>query len=786
MVEYDGNSIVVLEGLDAVRKRPAMYIGSTDYRGIHHLIYEVLDNSVDEAMAGFCDHIRLIVHVDNSITISDNGRGIPVDLHPTENISSLQVVLTKLHAGGKFDHNSYKVSGGLHGVGVSVVNALSEWLKVEVRRNEHFYVQQYVRGCPLSEPKVDGKADCTGTTVIFRPDENVFGSYDIDFNLISERCKELAYLNAGLCIDLLDERTDLSFNFKFKGGIKSLLRKIAGSKKAIHAPVDGCVEFDSGTVVDFVFFYVDDNKGRVLTFCNNIRTQEGGTHLSGFKTALTRTFNTFIHNSAVVPKKFKQYRVTGDDILTGLFAIVNIKVVDPQFEGQTKTKLGNSDVAGEVQSAVSSTLSKFLNEQSGFAKSIIARLVLSVKEREAAKRAKDIIRKRSSLSSVLISSKLADCRSRDIRRRELFIVEGDSAGGSAKQARDPEFQAVLPLRGKVLNIEKADDHRIIQSKAIQSLIASLGIGFGNDVDLRKLRYDKIIIMTDADIDGAHIRTLLLTFFFRQFNDIIQQGHLYISQPPLYRVHNSGFEKFIASDDELEDFLVNASADILTIKDIDGRTYRKSTIITLLNRMRELQGYLRAVSSMGIPESLFKTILDYPSVTISGVYKSNFHSYMQSRGFPFDLKKETLSGGRVRENLNVNCNRRLIKIPLDFFESQIYRNSCRVISSLSSYSSKLRFRLFEDPEVFDCYSLYVQCLEVLRSKYSVQRYKGLGEMNPEQLWKTTMDVNTRSLLRVRILDAEAADRSFRMLMGNDVEARRNFIELHSTNVSFLDL
>jgi len=787
---YDGNNIIVLEGLDAVRKRPAMYIGSTDYRGVHHLVYEIVDNSVDETMAGHCDSIKVTIHMDNSITVSDNGRGIPIDKHPTENMSSLQVVMTKLHAGGKFDHNSYKVSGGLHGVGISVVNALSEQLNVIVKRDGNLYKQQYEKGAPVSEVKKGKKTNKTGTTVSFRPDEDIFGTYVIDFNILSERFEELAYLNDGLFIELTDERTSKVKEFKFDGGVQSLIKKVNSGKKIVHPLIYGSKSLESGVHVEFVFQYHSGSKSILLSFCNNIKTVEGGTHTTGFKTALTRSFNSFIQGSINLPKKYKQYKVTGEDILIGLSAIINVGVPEPQFEGQTKTKLGNNEVAGEVQSFVSSILSEYLNENLKNSKDIVERLVQSAKEREAARKAKDMIRKKSGLSGLLISSKLADCRSRNVKKRELFIVESDSAGGSAKQGRDSNVQAILPLRGKVLNIEKAEAHKILKNNELRNLIASLGIGFGDDVDIKKLRYAKVIIMTDADVDGAHIRTLLLTFFFRQFREIIENGHLYISEPPLYRIYKRGFEKFISNEADLEEFLITESSVDISISNGNGQIYKNKKLQSLMQNVRDLNLYISKVINMGIPDAVFSAILSYvgndlnsKKILDSVVFK-DFAQHMLQKGFPIELESKIIED-EDRYFIRAKFGRKFVNIGIEFFRSNAYRSANKIMKILLRGSSELVFQIPGTDKSFGYRDLFSTISDIIYSKYSVQRYKGLGEMNPEQLWRTTMNPDVRNLYRVQIPDADAADRSFRMLMGGNVELRRNFIESNTSSTSFID-
>jgi len=787
---YDGNNIIVLEGLDAVRKRPAMYIGSTDYRGIHHLVYEVVDNSIDETMAGYCDLIKVTIHIDNSVSVSDNGRGIPIDKHPTQNISSLQVVLTKLHAGGKFDHNSYKISGGLHGVGISVVNALSEQLNVIVRRDGNLYKQQYEKGDPISDVKKGGKTNETGTTVSFRPDEDIFGTYVIDFNILSERLEELAYLNGGLTIQLIDERTNKVKEFKFDGGIQSLIKKVNSGKKVVHPLIYGSKSLESGVYVEFVFQYHVTSKSILLSFCNNIKTIEGGTHTTGIKTALTRSFNSFIQSSPNLPKKYKQYKVTGEDILLGLSAVINVGVPEPQFEGQTKTKLGNNEVAGEVQSFVSSVLSMYLNENFKNSKSIIERLIQSAKEREAARKAKDMLRKKSGLSGFLLSSKLADCRSRNVKKRELFIVEGDSAGGSAKQGRDSNIQAILPLRGKVLNIEKAEAHKILKNTELRSLIASLGIGFGEDIDIKKLRYAKIIIMTDADVDGAHIRTLLLTFFFRQFREIIENGHLYISEPPLYRIYKRGFEKFISNEMDLESFLIAESGVDIAISNLNGKIYKNKKLQSLMINVRDLNLHTSRVVNMGIPEVVFSAILGYikndlnSKKILNPVILKDFTKHMLEMGFSIELESKIVEG-EDRHFIRVKFGRKFINIGIEFFRSNVYRSAIKIMKILLRNSNELKFQIPGTDKFFDHRNFFSSISDIVYSRYSVQRYKGLGEMNPEQLWKTTMNPDVRNLYRVQIPDVDAANRSFRMLMGSNVELRRNFIESNTLSTSFID-
>ena len=560
--QYTADSITILEGLSAVRKRPAMYIGSTDTHGVHHLVYEVVDNSIDEAMAGYCDRINVNIHLDNSVTITDNGRGIPVDMHPKENRPALEVVLTVLHAGGKFDNQSYKVSGGLHGVGLSVVNALSEYLEVTIRRDGTKYFQGYACGKPVTELEEKGQTERTGTSVHFRPDEDIFEDIVLNFEILSKRFEEVAYLNSGLEIHLYDERSQEEQSFRYEGGIRSFVKHVNESESPLHTMVYGHGEVED-VIIEFAMQYQSGFKSNVYTFANNIRTKEGGSHLSGFKTALTRTINSYIQNSDL-PRKLQQ-KISGEDVMEGLTAVISVKIPDPQFEGQTKTKLGNSEIFGYVSTLVGEKLQTFLQENPKDAKTVIEKVVDTARARDAARKAKDLVRRKSALSDSSLPGKLADCQSKDPRTSELFIVEGDSAGGSAKQGRDPKHQAILPLRGKILNVEKTRFDKMLENKEIQHLITAMGAGIGEDgLDLNKLRYHKIIIMTDADVDGAHIRTLLLTFFYRQYLELIDQGYLYIAQPPLYRVHKSKFEQFLASELELKSFLLNRVSEELQV------------------------------------------------------------------------------------------------------------------------------------------------------------------------------------------------------------------------------
>ena len=803
--KYTAESITILEGLSAVRKRPAMYIGSQDIHGVHHLVYEVVDNSIDEAMAGYCDRISVTIHLDNSVSVSDNGRGIPVDMHPKENRPAIEVVMTVLHAGGKFDNQSYKVSGGLHGVGVSVVNALSEYLEVTIKRDGQKYFQTYGRGKPTSELMHKGETERRGTTIHFRPDEEIFEDIVLNFHTLSKRFEELAYLNSGLEIHVYDERSQEESSYKFDGGIVSFVNHINESESPIHSVIYGQGQIED-VIIEYAMQYQSGFKSNTYSFANNIRTKEGGTHLTGFKNALTRNLNSYIQ-SADLPKKLQQ-RITGDDVMEGLTAVINIKIPDPQFEGQTKTKLGNSEVAGYVSQVVSESLSTFLQEHPKDAKEIVEKVVETSRARDAARKAKDLVRRKSALTDSFLPGKLADCQSKDPKKSELFIVEGDSAGGSAKQGRDPKCQAILPLRGKIMNVEKTRFDKILENKEIQHLITALGAGIGEDgLDLSKLRYHKIIIMTDADVDGAHIRTLLLTFFYRQYLKLIEDGYLYIAQPPLYRVHKSKFEQFLADDDELKTFLLNRISTELRVLAADGAAYQGEPLVRLLESIRTLQDKLREGVNIGLQEDLFLSILTFSKRLTPKDFDgqqepdaddsqrdtetlTSFQEHMAEQGYTVWLQTQEMEEV-TRHFLNiVDRNERSVSLGVEFFHSKLYRKAHELLSSLKERSPELSFELeLKDGQTvaFDSpFDLLAKVLAEADKGYSIQRYKGLGEMNPEQLWQTTMNSENRNLLQVKIEEAEEADLLFRKLMGEHVEPRREFIEKNALAVEELDI
>jgi DNA gyrase subunit B len=798
---YDASSITVLEGLSAVRKRPAMYIGSTDARGLHHLVYEVVDNSVDEAMAGYCSKITVSLHLDNSVTVSDNGRGIPVDMHPKENRPAVEVVMTVLHAGGKFDNESYKVSGGLHGVGVSVVNALSEYLEVTVKRDGRKYTQRYERGIPVTKVADIGESQNRGTVVRFRPDEEIFETNQFTYDILRKRFEELAYLNSGLEIEFKDERTQQSDTFHFEGGIRRFVKDLNDGTTPVHDIVDGSTETE-GVTIDFALQFNTGYKETVHTFANNIRTKEGGTHLVGFKTALTRAVNAYVKN-ADLPKKLKEV-LTGDDVREGLTAVVSVKLPRPQFEGQTKTKLGNSEMAGLVSTMVYETLSTYFQENPRDAKAIIEKVVDTARAREAARKAKDLVRRKGALSDNALPGKLADCQSKRPEDSELFIVEGDSAGGSAKQGRNPNIQAILPLRGKILNVEKTRFDKILGNKEIKALITAMGAGVGNDneddeenaetgLDLERLRYHKIIIMTDADFDGAHIRTLLLTFFFRRFKKLIEQGYLYIAQPPLYRVHKGKQEYYIKDEDEFNEFLMGRVAQDFIVRSAAGRELKGGEAVSLLNWTKFLLSKVREAENIGLGRDLFFKLLSYgvkltPASFDNGEWE-RFRTHLDQNGYLVEKEVHEEEDERRIYIIYDNKKGHKTRTGVEFFNSKIFRQSFESLVQIKDLAGDRGFTLVREGQeipVPDLPGLWDTMQEEVMRGYTLQRYKGLGEMNPEQLWETTMNPEQRNMLQVSIEDAVEADELFQKLMGDAVEPRRDFIVRNALALEALDI
>jgi DNA gyrase subunit B len=788
---YTADSITVLEGLAAVRKRPAMYIGSTDIRGLHHLVYEVVDNSIDEAMAGYCDRIRVIIHLDNSVTISDNGRGIPVDMHPKENRPAVEVVMTVLHAGGKFDNDAYKVSGGLHGVGVSCVNALSEYLEVTIKRDGKRYRQRYERGAPVTPVDTIGEAEGTGTTIRFLPDEEIFETADFVHATLAKRFEELAYLNSGLTIEFKDERNQEEQVFRFEGGIRRFVQDLNSGEMGIHEIVFASGQVDA-TMVDFALQYNAGYKEQMLTFVNNIRTQEGGTHLAGFKTALTRAINIYIEKSGLI-KKLKQ-KLTGDDVREGLTAVLSVKIPQPQFEGQTKTKLGNSEVAGQVAKICGDALNTFFEENPKDAKLIVDKSVDAARAREAARKAKDLVRRKGALSDNSLPGKLADCQSKSPEESELFIVEGDSAGGSAKQGRDPKFQAILPLRGKILNVEKTRFDKMLGNKEIRALITAMGPGIGKDeVDLEKLRYHKIVIMTDADVDGAHIRTLLLTFFYRQYQELIEKGYLYIAQPPLYRVHKGDWERFIKDDKELSEFLLSRVTEDLCVTGTAGSECNNGPLRELLTKIQTLQTRFVEAQGYGIPEPLLWCFLNAPAritpADFEGEALEGLRAGLAAKEYTLNVDREEDETETRSYGVFVNKNGVKTRLGLEFFASRVYRQCWTSLSELRAAFGGESFTITRkevSTQVEGIFELLKAVLDEAHKGLNIQRYKGLGEMNPIQLWETTMNPDKRTFLKVSIDDISDADDIFSDLMGDKVEPRKQFIERNALSVRELDI
>jgi DNA gyrase subunit B len=799
--DYRADNIKVLEGLEAVRKRPGMYIGDTSERGLHHLVFEVVDNSIDEALAGHCNTIEVTIHIDNSVTVIDNGRGIPVDIHPTEKISAAEVVLTKLHAGGKFDKASYKVSGGLHGVGVSVVNALSETLEVEIKRDGKVYQQSYKRGDPQEPLKEVGKSKERGTRVTFKPDGTIFETTDFSFDILSQRLRELAFLNRGVKITIEDERTQKKHEFLYKGGLLSFVEHLNRAKTAIHAKVVHFEGEKDGVEVEVAMQWNDGYSESVFSFANNINTIEGGTHLIGFRSALTRTINTYALNNGLLKKDDENLQ--GEDIREGLTAVISVKVPEPQFEGQTKTKLGNSEVKGIVEALVNEKFGSYLSERPTEAKKIVAKGIEAARVREATRKAKDLARRKGALDSGSLPGKLADCQERDPALSEIYLVEGDSAGGSAKQGRDRRNQAILPLKGKILNVEKARFDKMLSSQEIRLMITALGTGVKEDYDEAKLRYHSIIIMTDADVDGSHIRTLLLTFFYRQMPQLVEKGHLFIAQPPLYKIKKGKQERYLKDEAMLEDYLIELGTESIRVRasqngnglvgqplqgyikkiarwerlmTLIGKKKKNRTVVEALlledgfgeetlkdkNALQSIEGRLASYVSLTAPEQAPVSCLLEEDVE-HNCYKLVASTRANGTGYQTVIDREFLTSPEFREIKKLFTDLSGIGLPPYMVEEGDDQTPLRSLTEVLAY-----------------------IMAGGKKGQYIQRYKGLGEMNPEQLWETTMNPETRVLLQVRIEDAVEADEIFSTLMGDEVEPRRKFIEEHALTVKNLDI
>jgi DNA gyrase subunit B len=817
--DYSADKIKVLEGLEAVRKRPAMYIGSTGPAGLHHLVYEVVDNSIDEALAGFCSEVNVSIHIDGSLTVTDNGRGIPVDQHVSGK-SAAEVVLTVLHAGGKFDNESYKVSGGLHGVGVSVVNALSETLDVEIWRNGQVYQQSFERGTPTGTLEVTGTTKRRGTKVTFKPDPQVFESTVFSFDILAQRLRELAFLNGGVLITLEDERDGKSHKFHYEGGIVSFVTHLNKNKTAVNEkPIYMRGEKD-GIEAEIALQWNDGYAEMIYSFANNINTHEGGSHLSGFRSALTRTVNSYASKNNL-SKDLKE-SVTGDDIREGLTGVISVKIPHPQFEGQTKTKLGNTEVKGIVEAIVNDKLGAFLEENPSVARRIIGKVIDAARAREAARKARDLVRRKGALDGSSLPGKLADCQERDPALSELYIVEGESAGGSAKQGRDRRFQAILPLKGKILNVEKARFDKMLGSDEIKTMIAALGCGIGaEDFDIEKLRYHRIIIMTDADVDGSHIRTLLLTFFYRQLPKVIENGYIYIAQPPLFRVKRGKAETYIKDERDLDAFLVKRAAEARVVRVLGtGTEISGSDLEKLLQRLIAHQKLIHMMERRGHPREIVEALV------AAGADRDYFADKSKVEELAKTLTNPTRS---VSVRPDEEHNRFLLRIEdrsngyprphtigVDFLTSADYRTLVANSRDLPILAGDIVVKSSDDgsdaeleadqaapdapaerprkPAVTAIKEVRLKSMDELvdyfitagRKGIAVNRYKGLGEMNPDQLWETTMNPAVRTLLQVRAEDHTEADLMFTTLMGDQVEPRRKFIEDNALDVKNLDV
>ena len=769
--EYGANNIKVLKGLEAVRKRPGMYIGDTNINGLHHLIYEVVDNSIDEAMAGFCRNIKVTLTKDGWARIEDDGRGIPTAIHPTEGISAATVALTVLHAGGKFDKDTYKVSGGLHGVGVSVVNALSKHLKMTVYREGKIHYQEFKEGIPQGALEVIGESPRkTGTTIEFLVDDSIFEVTKYEFNILKKRFKEVAYLNPIISITLEDELAKIKEVYHFEGGIKQFVADL--NKETALCEVMHFSDKVDGVEVDIAMMYNDTYIEKTLSFVNNIRTIDGGTHEAGFKAGLTRSISKYLSENAAAREK--DAKITGDDVREGLIAVVSVKVPEPQFEGQTKGKLGSSYVRPIAQKLTSDNLDKYFEENPTHARAVMEKALMAARGREAAKKARELTRKKDSMSVGTLPGKLADCQSKDPTIKELYLVEGDSAGGSAKQGRDRVYQAILPLKGKILNVEKSRLDKILKSDEIRNIITALGCGIGEDFDEEKVRYHKIIVMTDADVDGSHIQTLLLTFFFRFLRPIVEKGYLYIAQPPLYRYKKGKNEIYLKDNNALSAYLIENGLENF---EFEGMGYND-----LLDLFKQVARYRAMLEQLAKRYSLIEVLKyliensDLVNLEFASLYEK-VKLFLEARGY--NILSKTVNETKIQLFVQTNAGLEELIIDEELFASPYFSESTFIFTKLKERD----LTLFEGRDLIEL----LEEIESLAKKGAyIQRYKGLGEMNPEQLWETTMTPENRRLLRVKIEDAEAASDTFTLFMGDEVEPRRNYIESHAKDVEHLDV
>ncbi|MEX2447532.1 MAG: DNA topoisomerase (ATP-hydrolyzing) subunit B [Solirubrobacterales bacterium] len=792
---YGAKDITVLEGLEAVRKRPGMYIGSTGPRGLHHLVYEVVDNSVDEAIAGHCDAVRVVLHPDDSCTVTDDGRGIPVEELKKEKRPAAEVVLTTLHAGGKFgDGGGYKVSGGLHGVGVSVVNALSEKLHLEISRDGHVYTQDYERGKPQGPLAEGATTKETGTRLTFQPDSEVFEEIEFDFQTLAERLRETAFLTRGLKIELIDERGQTnSVSFQYEGGISDFVRHLNENKDTLQPKTIFFESEEDEGQVEVAMQWNTSYQESIFSFANNINTHEGGSHLSGFRSALTRTLNAYARGKGLL--KEKDGNLGGEDVREGLTAVISVKLRDPQFEGQTKTKLGNPPIRGLVEETVNRKLAEFLEENPGDARRIITKAIDASRARDAARKARDLTRRKSALENSTLPGKLADCTVKDPRDAELFVVEGDSAGGSAKQARDRSTQAVLPLRGKIINVEKNRIDKVLANTEVQALITAIGTGVHEEFNLEDARYHKIVMATDADVDGAHIRTLVLTFLYRQMPELIDAGYVYIAKPPLYRVKQGNQETYLEREAELEELLLRDKLEQIEVADAGGRATKlsKSRWQSYTRRAKEYEGWGSSLQAEFGHETVRfleeSSLLDEEATTLAAARKVLSRKADEAEPFETELVEDSDAGLAVKAIERKTGLARTHRLPAELFEHYDYRKFAEVHAALLKQVGRPPFKVRlggRESEALSFQSLRASVIELARHGVQLTRFKGLGEMNADQLRETTMDPASRTLARVTLDDATAADQIFSMLMGDQVSPRRDFIERNAKEVRFLDV
>lgn len=817
--KYNADEITVLEGLEAVRKRPSMYIGDTGIRGFHHLVYEVVDNSIDEALAGYATKVDVAIHIDNSVTVQDDGRGIPVDMHEGEGKPAVEVVMTVLHAGGKFDHNAYKVSGGLHGVGVSCVNALSEWLEVEVHRDGNVHHMRFERGDTASPLTTIRSTSTTGTSVTFKPDPQIFSVSEFTWDILANRLRELAFLNKGVTISLTDEREEKqrSEHFIYEGGISEFVTHLNANKQVLYEKVIYLRKERDGVEVELAMQYNDSFTENIFSYANNINTIEGGTHLTGFQTALTRTINAYAKNYNLLKN---EKAMTGNDVREGLTAVISVKIPDPQFEGQTKTKLGNGEIRGIVESVVNDGLGAFLEENPGTAKEIINKSLTAARAREAARKARELVQRKGALEGFSLPGKLSDCSEKDPAKCELYIVEGDSAGGSAKQGRDSKFQAILPIRGKLLNVEKARLDKILQNKEIQSLVAAIGCGIGQDeFDITKARYHRVVIMTDADVDGSHIRTLILTFMFRQMKPLIEHGFVYIAKPPLFKVRRRKKENYIDTEEQLDKFLTELGCDDIKVKQLPDKQLDRDNLKQALDIVNQAQQIATGLERHGIqPEVYMAKQNEEGKFPIARITVRELDGTMSEKFVYSDLEeaeaikeaeerlappeKEDLSlePEVIDENGNVEKTVKDMHPSIDLVTIHEAKSCQDLAENMKNHAFDISKLYGDNKDLFEItaeedsaprkanslYQLSEEIKKIGRQGLQIQRYKGLGEMNAEQLWETTMEPVNRKMLKVTMEDAFEAERIFTLLMGDEVDPRRAYIEQYAATVKDLDI